>query len=72
MKIVSGDPQSLLGLVRKRIDERVDELETALNDETDEKLARARSQAKQIRDQTVEQAQKDARRLHDERMMAAR
>ena len=72
MKIVSGDPQSLLGLVRKRIDERVDELETSLKDETDDKFARARSQAKQIRDQIVEQAQKDARRMHDERVMAAR
>lgn len=71
MKIISGDVESLLGLVRKRVDGKIDELESSLENETDEKLGKAKSQAKQLRDQIIQQAGRDAERLHNNKIMSA-
>lgn len=71
MKIISGDAESLIGLVRKRVEERIGELDSSLENETSERLGKARKQAKQLREQIIKQAGKDAERIHKEIMQSA-
>jgi len=71
MKIISGDAKSLVDSVRKRIDERIDELEGSLQKEMDDRLGRAKSQAKQIRDQILQQAGRDVESIRTEKLMTA-
>jgi vacuolar-type H+-ATPase subunit E/Vma4 len=72
MKIVSGNLDSLVSLVKKRIDDRIKEMKLSLEKETSERISRANSQAKQIRSKIIEEVNKDAERMHQEKIMTAK
>jgi F0F1-type ATP synthase membrane subunit b/b' len=72
MKIISGDVESLIGLVKKRIDNKIDELELSFEKNREEQLERAKSQAKQIRSKILEDAKRDAGIIHKEHMLKAK
>lgn len=71
MKILCGEVPSLVGLVRKRVKLKIDELNNSLEEETQQRIGRANEQAKQLKDQILEKAAKDAKAEHEQILRSA-